>query len=75
MPAPTRMSAIVDDDYARRCARGLGVGTLGTCGVLVLAKRRGVIDAVEPALYALKDAGLWLSPTLIRAVLSEAGEG
>lgn len=67
--------AIVDDDYARRCARSLGVRTLGTCGVLVLAKRRGVIPAVEPGLRALTDAGLWLSPSLIRAVLTEAGEG
>lgn len=66
--------AIVDDDYARRCARSLGVRTLGTCGVLVLAKRRGVIPAVEPGLRALSDAGLWLSPSLIRAVLGEAGE-
>jgi predicted nucleic acid-binding protein len=66
--------AIVDDDYARRCARSLGVRTLGTCGVLVLAKRRGVITAVEPGLRALTDAGLWLSPTLIRAVLAEADE-
>ncbi|MBK9327080.1 MAG: DUF3368 domain-containing protein [Hydrogenophilales bacterium] len=67
--------AIVDDDYARRCARSLGVRTLGTCGVLVLAKRRGVITTVEPGLRALTDAGLWLSPALIRAVLHEAGEG
>lgn len=67
--------AIVDDDYARRCARSLGVRTLGTCGVLVLAKRRGVIAAVAPGLRALTDVGLWISPSLIRAVLTEAGEG
>lgn len=66
--------AIVDDDYARRCARSLSVRTLGTCGVLVLAKRRGIIPAVEPGLRALTEAGLWLSPSLIRAVLGEAGE-
>jgi predicted nucleic acid-binding protein len=67
--------AIVDDDYARRCARGLGVRTLGTCGMLVLAKRRGLITAVESSLCALQNAGLWLSPALIRTVLDEAGEG
>ena len=67
--------AIVDDDHARRCARSLGVRTLGTCGVLVLAKQRGLITGVEPGLRALTEAGLWLSPSLIRAVLNEAGEG
>lgn len=73
--ANPELRAVVDDDYARRCARSLGVRTLGTCGVLILAKRRGVIEAVAPGLRALTDAGLWLSPTLIRSVLREAGEG
>lgn len=66
--------AVVDDDYARRCAQSLGIRTLGTCGVIVLAKRRGVIAEVKPYLDALQSAGLWLSDGLIRAVLAEAGE-
>jgi len=68
------MRAVVDDDYARRCARVLGVRTLGTCGVLVLAKRRGVIPIVRPGLEALRGAGLWLSDSLVRTLLDEAGE-
>ncbi|MDP2810752.1 MAG: DUF3368 domain-containing protein [Rhodocyclaceae bacterium] len=63
-----------DDDYARRCAQSLGIQTLGTCGVIVLAKRRGVIAEVGPCLDALRAAGLWLSDSLVRAVLSESGE-
>ena len=35
--------AMVDDQAARRCARTLGIRTLGTGGMLVLAKRRGLI--------------------------------
>ena len=66
--------AVVDDDYARRCARSLGVRVLGTCGLLVLAKRRGLIAKVEPGVRALQDAGLWLSPSVIQAVLDEVGE-
>lgn len=66
--------AVVDDDYARRCAQSLGIRTLGTCGVIVLAKRRGVIAEVKPCLEALRAAGLWLSDGLIRAVLNEVGE-
>ncbi|WP_295426289.1 DUF3368 domain-containing protein [uncultured Thiodictyon sp.] len=66
--------AIVDDDYARRCARSLQVRTLGTCGVLILAKRRGLIAAVKPGVRALCDAGLWLSPSAIQTVLAAAGE-
>lgn len=66
--------AIVDDKAARRCARTLGIRTLGTGGILVLAKRRGIISSITPALTALEDAGLWLSQDLIRLLKQQAGE-
>lgn len=68
------LRAVVDDDYARRCARVLGVKTLGTCGVILLAKRRGIIPCVKPVLDAIRTAGLWLSDSLIQTILKEAGE-
>lgn len=40
--------AIVDDRAARRCGVALGITTLGTGGVLLLAKRRGLILEVAP---------------------------
>ena len=72
--ARPEVRAVVDDDYARRCGQGVGVRTLGTCGVIVLAKRRGVIDEVKPRLAALRAAGLWMSDSLISIVLRAAGE-
>jgi predicted nucleic acid-binding protein len=72
--ADPEVRAVVDDDYARRCAQSLGIRTLGTCGLMVLAKRRGVIPEVKPCLDALQAAGLWLSEGLIRCVLDEAKE-
>lgn len=72
--ANPEVRAVVGDDYARRCAQSLGIRTLGTCGLIVLAKRRGVIAEVKPCLNALQAAGLWLSDGLIRCVLNEAGE-
>lgn len=68
------LRALLDDELARRCARTLGVRTLGTLGILLLAQRRGVIPAMRPAIAALRGAGLWLSDDLIRQVLEEAGE-
>jgi predicted nucleic acid-binding protein len=38
--------AIVDDTAARRCAQTLGIKTLGSGGLIVLAKRRGLITSV-----------------------------
>jgi len=64
-------TAIVDDRTARRCARVLGIGILGTAGVVVLAKRCGLIGSVEEALRRLQGAGLWLSEQLIVKLAAE----
>lgn len=66
--------AVVDDAEARRCARTLGIRTLGTGGVLVLAKQRGLIASVAESLNRLRQAGLWLSDDVARPILKRAGE-
>lgn len=66
--------AVVDDLAARRCARAIEVQTIGTAGLLVLAKRRGVIRSVGNRLLRLRDAGLYLSDSIIRMISHEAGE-
>ena len=43
-----------------------------TCSVK--AKQRGLLDAVKPVVLALRNAGLWLSDSLVTDVLREAGE-
>jgi predicted nucleic acid-binding protein len=66
--------ALVDDAAARRCARTLGIATLGTGGAIVLAKRRGLIPSVAERLDRLKDAGLWLSEEVIMLLKQQADE-
>jgi predicted nucleic acid-binding protein len=67
-------AAIVDDRAARRCAQALGITTIGTGGILILAKRRGLISSVSPRIEALRDAGLWMSDTLVNLLKQQAGE-
>jgi predicted nucleic acid-binding protein len=38
---------MIDDAAARRCAISLNVPTLGTAGLVVLAKRRGLIASID----------------------------
>lgn len=57
--------AIIDDSAARRAASSLQLKVIGTLGVIVEAKRRGIINAIAPGLKALKDSGLWVSDELI----------
>ncbi len=66
--------AIVDDRAAKKCAKSLGIITLGTGGILLLAKRRGLIDRITPRLEALRNAGLWLSDSIFKMLKQQAGE-
>lgn len=66
--------AAVDDAAARRCARSLGIATLGMGGILLLAKRRGLIASLADELASLQESGLWLGERLIDLLLQQAGE-
>jgi len=66
--------AILDDRKARIWAKRLGVRLIGTAGVLVQAKRAGLLSAVRPILEELEATGFRLSPALKAEVLRLAGE-
>jgi predicted nucleic acid-binding protein len=66
--------AVVDDKAARTCARSVGIDTLGTGGMLILAKRRGLIESVGIELHRLVQAGLWISAEMIDFLRKQAGE-
>lgn len=67
-------AAVVDDRAARRCAQTLDIPTIGTGGLLVIAKRRGIISSISPGIQALQNAGLWLSETVVTLLKQQAGE-
>jgi predicted nucleic acid-binding protein len=65
---------LVDDRAARLLAEGLGLMVIGTLGVLLAAKRKGLITAVRPMVDALLERNFWISPQLVDRALAEAGE-
>lgn len=65
---------LVDDRAARRHAEALGLVVLGTLGVLVLAKRRGLMDEVKPIVQAMREQGHHISQAALNAVLLASGE-
>jgi len=65
---------VMDDKKARRVARNLGLRVIGTVGLLLLAKERGLLDQVRPLLLELIRKGFWLSQDVVRRALKEAGE-
>ncbi|SBT09851.1 Nucleic-acid-binding-like protein [Candidatus Accumulibacter aalborgensis] len=68
------LRAVIDDMDARRCARTLGIPMLGTGGLLVLAKRRGLLTSVGDGIEKLRNSGLWLSDDIVRILKTQAGE-
>ncbi len=65
---------ILDDLEARRYAKRIGLPTKGTVGVLLDAKRNGLIDALKPLLDILLEKGVRLGASLINEALQAAGE-
>jgi predicted nucleic acid-binding protein len=66
--------AILDDLAARRCAGSLGIATQGTLGLMLVAKRLGLIPEVRPLIDAVRRAGFYVSDRLVQRVLRAAGE-
>ena len=72
--AQPNLEAILDDLQARRCARSLGIVTTGTVGVILRAKRRGLVPKARPLLEELVQKQMYLSRDLLERALAEVGE-
>jgi predicted nucleic acid-binding protein len=66
--------AIVDDLAARRCAEVLGIPLIGTLGLVLKAKRKGLLAAARPATEKLLAAGMYLSPKILDQAMALVGE-
>lgn len=66
--------AVMDDRGARRCATSLQCRCIGTLGIVMLARKRGMISSVRETLRKMQNAGLWISETLVIEICSKVGE-
>ena len=65
---------LLDDAEGKSCALAHGLKPLGTAGLLVLAKRSGLIQSVKPALGIIREKGLWISDAVVSTIVKSAGE-
>lgn len=67
-------SVLIDEKLGRSIAAKLGLSVIGSAGVLLAAKKRGLIDSVRPILDAFSSNGYHFPDALIRAIVLRAGE-
>ncbi|ASJ03771.1 hypothetical protein A3L09_07870 [Thermococcus profundus] len=65
---------VLDDKDARKAARGFGLRVTGTLGILLIAKRRGLIENIKPHIETLRKNGFRISDEIVERILKEAGE-
>ena len=65
---------ILDDRQARRVGQDMGLRVIGTVGILILAKQRGMLSTVRPVLQNLDDTGFYISGALKDQALHIAEE-
>jgi len=71
-PAPVLL--LLDDRAGRTAAQKLGQPLTGLAGLLLLAKRQGLVAAVAPLLGTLRNLGYWVSDEVVAVVKNLAGE-
>ena len=66
---------IIDDNAAKKTAKYLGLTVTGTLGILLKAKKQGIIETIYPLLFEMKRNGFYVDSWLEHMVLEQAGEG
>lgn len=64
----------LDDKAARNCAESFQVKTIGTIGLIILAKRQKVIENAEPYLNNMKETGYRIDEKLFEKALILANQ-
>lgn len=65
---------LIDDRKGREAAMDAGLEITGSVGVVVAAKRLGLIDAARPIIDELRASGLFLADRIYAAVLVSLNE-
>jgi predicted nucleic acid-binding protein len=66
--------AVIDDGLARKCAQTFEIPLLGTLGLVLIAKKRGVIAKARPVMRELKQQGMYLKEATLNQALALVGE-
>lgn len=66
--------AIIDEKAARKMASEFLLDTIGIMGILLMAKKRGIIKEIRPDMELLRKSGYRISDGLFEVILRKAEE-
>ena len=65
---------IIDDNAAKKTAKYLGLTVTGKIGVLLRAKKQGILETLAPVIGEMKQKGFYISNDLEEMILEQAEE-
>jgi predicted nucleic acid-binding protein len=65
---------VLDDLQARKCAALFDISLIGSLGLILLAKRKGLLHLAKPEIERLKAVGLHIDPIVLTRILTSIGE-
>jgi predicted nucleic acid-binding protein len=66
---------VLDDLQARKCAALFDISLIGSLGLILLAKRKGLLNLAKPEIERLKAVGLHIDSAMLTRILTRIGEG
>lgn len=69
-----KLPLIIDEKLGRIAAERMSIPIVGTMGVLLQAKRKGLVSSVMPVLHEIRRKGYWLSDQMLNMAAKLADE-
>ena len=65
---------MIDEKVARLQAKVLGLDVIGTLGVLLKAKKKGMLPSIKPLITKMLENGIWVKGEIVKGILKDAEE-
>jgi len=66
---------MIDEKIARLQAKVLDLEVIGTLGLLLKARKMGMLSAIKPLIIKMRENGIWIKEDIVAGILREAEEG
>lgn len=65
---------LIDEKIAGQQAKIFGLKVIGTPGLLLKAKKKGLLSSIKPLIIKMLDNGIWIKKEIVDGILRDASE-